>query len=150
MHSEVWFKVAESGKSSSGVWAATDLINNNGVYSFTIPNGLKPGQYIIRYVDKGLEYHTSDYLIDTKLSLCTRHGHILVLRCILLAHRYGFWPLILHKISNYCSKVQITGSGTRFPTSFVSFPGAYSGSTPGIVYDVYTNTGSYPIPGPNL
>ncbi|RDB18186.1 Polysaccharide monooxygenase Cel61a [Hypsizygus marmoreus] len=47
-----------------------------------------------------------------------------------------------------CIQVEVTGSGTALPTSFVSFPGAYTASTPGIVYDVYTNTGNYPIPGP--
>ncbi|KAF9461352.1 glycoside hydrolase family 61 protein F [Collybia nuda] len=47
-----------------------------------------------------------------------------------------------------CIQVQVTGSGTSLPTSFVSFPGAYTASTPGIVYDAYTNTGAYPIPGP--
>ncbi|OBZ68228.1 hypothetical protein A0H81_11842 [Grifola frondosa] len=48
-----------------------------------------------------------------------------------------------------CIQIQVTGSGTAFPTSgFVSFPGAYTATTPGIVYDVYTNTSAYPIPGP--
>nr|AFO72235.1 glycoside hydrolase family 61 protein F [Heterobasidion parviporum] len=47
-----------------------------------------------------------------------------------------------------CIQVQVTGSGTKLPTSFVSFPGAYTPTTPGIVYDVYTNTSAYPIPGP--
>jgi hypothetical protein len=39
-----------------------------------------------------------------------------------------------------CIQVQVTGSGTAFPTSFVSFPGAYTADTPGIVYDIYTST----------
>ncbi|VDB82842.1 unnamed protein product [Peniophora sp. CBMAI 1063] len=47
-----------------------------------------------------------------------------------------------------CIQVEVTGSGTAFPTSFVSFPGAYTPDTPGIVYDAYTNTSAYPIPGP--
>ncbi|KAF4573492.1 Lytic polysaccharide monooxygenase AA9 [Pleurotus pulmonarius] len=47
-----------------------------------------------------------------------------------------------------CIQVQVTGSGTAFPTSFVSFPGAYTPSTPGIVFDAYQTTGAYPIPGP--
>ncbi|KAF8064361.1 glycoside hydrolase family 61 protein [Lyophyllum atratum] len=65
-----------------------------------------------------------------------------------------------------CIQVQVTGSGTALPTSFVSFPGAYTASTPGIVFDAYkgatvrfcpwscfsyTHRGSlqtYPIPGP--
>ncbi|KAH8823790.1 glycoside hydrolase family 61 protein F [Flagelloscypha sp. PMI_526] len=47
-----------------------------------------------------------------------------------------------------CIQIQVTGSGTGYPSSFVSFPGAYTASTPGVVYDVYTNTSAYPIPGP--
>jgi hypothetical protein len=67
-----------------------------------------------------------------------------------------------------CSQVQVTGSGTKAPTSsyLVSFPGAYTASTPGIVYDAYKSqiyvssshsyssshrdldTSAYPIPGP--
>ncbi|KII84165.1 glycoside hydrolase family 61 protein [Plicaturopsis crispa FD-325 SS-3] len=47
-----------------------------------------------------------------------------------------------------CLQLQVTGSGTQSPTSFVSFPGAYTPDTPGIVYDAYTNTSAYPIPGP--
>ncbi|EIM86641.1 glycoside hydrolase family 61 protein [Stereum hirsutum FP-91666 SS1] len=47
-----------------------------------------------------------------------------------------------------CIQIEVTGSGIAFPTSFVSFPGAYTADTPGIVYDAYTNTSAYPIPGP--
>ncbi|KAI0782117.1 glycoside hydrolase family 61 protein F [Abortiporus biennis] len=48
-----------------------------------------------------------------------------------------------------CIQIQVTGSGTAFPTSgLVSFPGAYTATTPGIVYDAYQNTSAYPIPGP--
>ncbi|KAK0200552.1 glycoside hydrolase family 61 protein F [Desarmillaria ectypa] len=100
--SAVWFKVAESGKTSAGLWAATDLLKaSNSVYTFTIPSSLKAGQYIIRHeIYPGAQFYPS------------------------------------------CIQVQVTGSGTAYPTSFVSFPGAYTASTPGIVYDVY------PIPGP--
>ncbi|KAF7350226.1 hypothetical protein MVEN_01326000 [Mycena venus] len=46
----VWFKVAQSGKTAAGLWAATDLLTaSNSVYSFTIPAKLKAGQYIIRH-----------------------------------------------------------------------------------------------------
>ncbi|KAI0743742.1 glycoside hydrolase family 61 protein F [Daedaleopsis nitida] len=48
-----------------------------------------------------------------------------------------------------CIQIEVTGSGTALPTSgLVSFPGAYTPSTPGIVYDAYQNTSAYPIPGP--
>ncbi|THH05219.1 hypothetical protein EW145_g4961 [Phellinidium pouzarii] len=42
-----------------------------------------------------------------------------------------------------CIQLEITGSGSAFPTSFVSFPGAYTPDTPGIAFDVYTNTSSF-------
>ncbi|KAF9447377.1 lytic polysaccharide monooxygenase [Macrolepiota fuliginosa MF-IS2] len=49
-----------------------------------------------------------------------------------------------------CIQIEVTGSGTALPTSFVSFPGAYTATTPGIVFDAYQNTGAYPIPGPSV
>jgi hypothetical protein len=48
--SAVWFKIDQSGKDSSGKWAAAEkLVANNGIYKFTIPPKLKAGQYIIRH-----------------------------------------------------------------------------------------------------
>lgn len=48
--SAVWFKIAESGKTADGKWAATDLLTaTNSIYTFTIPPKLQPGQYIIRH-----------------------------------------------------------------------------------------------------
>ncbi|KAI0718971.1 glycoside hydrolase family 61 protein [Cerioporus squamosus] len=49
-----------------------------------------------------------------------------------------------------CIQIEVTGSGTALPTSgLVSFPGAYTESTPGIVFDIYSDpTLPYPIPGP--
>ncbi|MCJ1327869.1 Esterase/lipase/thioesterase [Thelotrema lepadinum] len=49
-----------------------------------------------------------------------------------------------------CFQVTVTGSGTKSPSSLVAFPGAYTGNTPGITYNIYTmnTTSVYPIPGP--
>ena len=51
-----------------------------------------------------------------------------------------------------CIQIEVTGCGDSLPDDsfLVSFPGAYTADTPGIVYDVYTNTIAYPIPGPAL
>ncbi|CAA7265680.1 unnamed protein product [Cyclocybe aegerita] len=115
-NSAVWFKVAESGKTSDGKWAASDLLYaSNHIYTFRIPPRLQPGQYIIRHE-------------------------------IIALHSAYSYPGA--QVYPSCIQVQVTGSGTALPTSFVSFPGAYSGSTPGIVFDVYQNKGAYPIPGP--
>ena len=32
-----------------------------------------------------------------------------------------------------CVQVEVTGTGAAFPTSFVSFPGAYTPDTPGTI-----------------
>ncbi|TFK95273.1 glycoside hydrolase family 61 protein [Pterulicium gracile] len=109
--SAVWFKVHEEGKDSTGKWGAWEklFVQNKGVYTFTIPKNLRPGQYIIRHeIYLGVQIYPS------------------------------------------CIQVEVTGSGNAFPTSFVSFPGAYTGSTPGMVYDIYSTSPShpYPIPGP--
>ncbi|KAF9270473.1 glycoside hydrolase [Marasmius fiardii PR-910] len=115
-NSAVWFKVAESGKDSSGVWATTDKLNaNNGIYMFTIPKNLKAGQYVIRHE-------------------------------ILALHAAYQYPGV--QVYPSCIQVEVKGSGNALPTSFVSFPGAYTGTTPGIVFDIYQNQGPYTIPGP--
>ncbi|KAH9899385.1 cellulose-growth-specific protein [Cubamyces lactineus] len=55
-----------------------------------------------------------------------------------------------------CAQIQITGGGSRAPTSdeLVSFPGAYSNSDPGLTVDLYTQAAqtdtTYIIPGPPL
>ncbi|KDR72253.1 hypothetical protein GALMADRAFT_229076 [Galerina marginata CBS 339.88] len=113
--SAVWFKVAQSGKTSDGKWAATDLLTaSKSIYTFTIPPKLKAGQYIVRHE-------------------------------IIALHSASTYPGA--QVYPGCIQIQVTGSGTALPTSFVSFPGAYTASTPGIVFDVYTSA-TYPIPGP--
>ncbi|KAG2006269.1 hypothetical protein CC2G_002600 [Coprinopsis cinerea AmutBmut pab1-1] len=47
-----------------------------------------------------------------------------------------------------CVQVEVSGEGDAFPTEFVSFPGAYTANTPGIVFDLYNGPTEYPIPGP--
>lgn len=118
-NSAVWFKVHEEGKDSAGNWAAWEklIIQNKGVYTFTIPKNLRPGQYLIRH------------------------------EIVALHSAYGY-PGV--QVYPSCIQVEVTGSGNAFPTSFVSFPGAYTPTTPGIVYDIYSTSSShpYPIPGP--
>ncbi|KAF8324074.1 glycoside hydrolase [Clavulina sp. PMI_390] len=114
--SVVWAKVAQSGV-TNGVWASDTLIANNGLYKFTIPSTLKPGQYLVRHE-------------------------------IIALHAAYSYPGA--QVYPSCFQIQVTGSGTKTPTSnLVAFPGAYTASTPGIVYDIYTaNISQYTIPGP--
>lgn len=48
-----------------------------------------------------------------------------------------------------CIELTISGSGTANPGG-VSFPGAYSASGTGMIFDLYKAFSSYPIPGPAL
>ncbi|KAI0770499.1 glycosyl hydrolase family 61-domain-containing protein [Fomes fomentarius] len=48
-----------------------------------------------------------------------------------------------------CAQLQITGGGSTNPAT-VNFPGAYSGSDPGIKINIYQNLPSYTIPGPSV
>lgn len=53
------------------------------------------------------------------------------------------------------NRIRVTGSGTNAGSDFVSFPGAYSASDPGILISIYDTQGNpnnggnaYTIPGP--
>nr|ADX07320.1 putative endoglucanase II [Flammulina velutipes] len=46
-----------------------------------------------------------------------------------------------------CAQLRITGGGSTSPNT-VSFPGAYSGSDPGIKINIYQSLTGYTIPGP--
>lgn len=46
-----------------------------------------------------------------------------------------------------CYQIRVTGSGTATPPG-VTFPGAYSATDPGILFNLYNGVTSYQIPGP--
>jgi len=74
-------------------------------------------------------------------------GQYLIRHEILALHSAWQYPGV--QVYPACIQVQVTGSGTSTgPSSRVSFPGAYTASTPGIVFDVYKSFSSYPVPGP--
>ena len=43
-----WFKIWEDGMDSSQTWGVDRLIANKGKVSFTIPNCIAAGQYLLR------------------------------------------------------------------------------------------------------
>ncbi|KAI0310684.1 glycoside hydrolase, partial [Amylostereum chailletii] len=65
--------------------------------------------------------------------------------------------IALHAASSYpgaqlymeCAQLQITGGGSAVPNT-VNFPGAYSGSDPGITINIYQPLTSYTVPGPEV
>ncbi|CAJ2500886.1 Uu.00g037390.m01.CDS01 [Anthostomella pinea] len=56
-----------------------------------------------------------------------------------------------------CAQIRVTGSGSNTGSNTVSFPGAYSATDPGILVNIYDNSGNpnnggraYTIPGPQV
>ncbi|EKM51116.1 glycoside hydrolase family 61 protein [Phanerochaete carnosa HHB-10118-sp] len=112
-----WFKIWEDGLDvNNQTWGVDRMIANKGKVTFTIPECIPAGQYLMRHE-----------------------------------------MIALHAASSYpgaqfymeCAQLQITGGGSAQPAT-VSFPGAYSGTDPGIKINIYETLSSYTIPGPSV
>lgn len=122
-----WVKIFEEGEYAPNQWAVVPkLTGNKGVHSVKIPPGLKAGQYLLR--PELVTLHEAEVAHTANRN----RGVQLYMECV---------------------QVEVTGSGTVELPSGVSFPGAYSYSDPGLVYNLYyTNVGAppYKIPGPTV
>lgn len=49
-----------------------------------------------------------------------------------------------------CIHLKVGGSGTATLPAGVSFPGAYTATDPGVLFNIYNSFSSYPIPGPKV
>jgi hypothetical protein len=116
---KVWFKVDEKGRAADGTWAATHGLTATGSW----------------------------YTFTVPSSLAP--GQYIIRHEIIALHSASTYPGA--QVYPSCIQVQVTGSGTKTPSSdyLVAFPGAYTSSTPGIVFDAY-KSGTYPIPGPKV
>ncbi|KAJ0345139.1 hypothetical protein KNSL1_008736 [Colletotrichum chrysophilum] len=66
---------------------------------------------------------------------CLKPGYYLVRHEIIALHAAYSYPGA--QFYPGCHQLQVTGSGTKTPTSLVAFPGAYKATDPGITYDAY-------------
>ncbi|KAA1477459.1 glycoside hydrolase [Dentipellis sp. KUC8613] len=76
---------------------------------------------------------------------CIEPGQYLLRHEIIALHAAESYPGAQFYME--CAQLQITGGGSASPAT-VSFPGAYSGSDPGITINIYQTLSSYTIPGP--
>ncbi|KAG8682861.1 Esterase/lipase/thioesterase, partial [Ceratobasidium sp. 395] len=99
----------------NGKWAATDILKAN----------------------------KSIYTFTIPASL--KPGQYVVRHEIIALHGAFAYPGV--QVYPSCIQLQVTGSGTKLPpaSSMVAFPGAYTPSTPGIVYNMYGGNTTYPI-----
>ncbi|KAI5858329.1 glycoside hydrolase family 61 protein [Tricharina praecox] len=114
-----WTKIAAEGL-SGGVWAVDKLIANKGKHTATIPSSLKPGNYLFRAEIIGLHEAETNYNTNS-------------------ARGAQFYPS--------CSQITITSGGSTSPPGGNTFPGTYTATDPGILFNLYSNPTSYPIPG---
>ncbi|KAF3936814.1 Endoglucanase-4 [Dactylella cylindrospora] len=90
------------------------------------------------YADKGF--------VDFKLPTCIPPGNYLLRGELLALHGAGSYPGAQFYMS--CAQINIIGGGSSSPPT-VNFPGAYSGSDPGILVNIYyPPLTTYVIPGP--
>ncbi|CAE7210419.1 unnamed protein product [Rhizoctonia solani] len=75
-------------------------------------------------------------------------GQYLIRHEIIALHAAGSYPGA--QFYPACHQFEITGSGTALPddADLVAFPGAYTPESPGIVYNPYAGSTTYPLPGP--
>ncbi|KAJ8521667.1 hypothetical protein ONZ45_g1661 [Pleurotus djamor] len=111
-----WFKIYEDGYGPGTQWAVDRLIANNGLVSFTIPECIPPGEYLLRVE-------------------------------LIALHSAFSYPGAQFYMS--CAQIRVTGGGSAVPGPITHFPGAYSGTDPGIRMSIYyPPVTSYTIPGP--
>ncbi|KAH7308140.1 glycoside hydrolase [Stachybotrys elegans] len=83
--------------------------------------------------------------VDYTIPGCLAPGYYLVRHELIALHSAYSYPGA--QFYPGCHQLQVTGGGTTRPSNLVSFPGAYSGSDPGIRYDAYRPS-TYTVPGP--
>ncbi|QRW06678.1 glycoside hydrolase family 61 protein [Ceratobasidium sp. AG-Ba] len=110
-----WFKIAEDGFDSNGVWGVTRLFNAKGKATAVIPKCIPSGNYLLRAE-------------------------------IIALHAASSYPGAQFYME--CAQINVTGGGSASPAT-VSFPGAYSGTDPGVKISIYyPPVTNYTIPGP--
>ncbi|KAB5591952.1 Glycoside hydrolase family 61 protein [Ceratobasidium theobromae] len=119
---DVWVKLYEEGY-RNGSWAVDKIISAHGQHSIKIPN-IAAGQYLLR--PELITLHEAEVAFNVN----PKRGVQLYMNCI---------------------QIEVTTNGPALPAG-VAFPGAYTYSNPGIVYNIYDTSSSdyekYVIPGP--
>ncbi|KAI0338578.1 glycoside hydrolase family 61 protein [Trametopsis cervina] len=115
----VWVKIFQAVY--TGTWATDQVIAAHGQHSVIVPD-IPTGDYLFRAEIVAL--HEADAL-------------------------YSQNPIRGVQLYMSCSQIRVTSNGSKTLPTGVSFPGAYTDTTPGIQFNIYTqNATSYVAPGP--
>jgi len=84
-------------------------------------------------------------LVSFTIPSCIEPGQYLLRHEIIALHAASSYPGAQFYME--CAQINVTGGGSASPAT-VSFPGAYSGTDPGIKINIYQTLANYTIPGP--
>ncbi|KAF3902465.1 Endoglucanase-4 [Orbilia brochopaga] len=94
-------------------------------------------------VDK---FYAAKGFVDFKVPTCIAPGNYLLRGELIALHGASSYPGAQFYLS--CAQINIVGGGSTSPPT-VNFPGAYSGSDPGVLVNIYyPPLSTYVIPGP--
>ncbi|KAF9005986.1 glycoside hydrolase family 61 protein [Cyathus striatus] len=116
----VWVKIFEDAYTTS--WAVDRLITSHGQHSVIVPD-LPAGDYLFRA--EIIALHEADVLYSQN----NLRGAQFYMSCV---------------------QITVSSNGTDTPSGAAEFPGTYTDSTPGIVWNLYTDQdpAGYQPPGP--
>ncbi|KAF3912831.1 Endoglucanase-4 [Arthrobotrys entomopaga] len=81
-----------------------------------------------------------------KIPTCIAPGNYLMRVELIALHAASSYPGA--QLYMECAQINVTGGSGSISPATVNFPGAYSGTDPGIKFNLYTTPISYTIPGP--
>ncbi|KAF9531732.1 glycoside hydrolase family 61 protein [Crepidotus variabilis] len=117
----VWTKLYHAG--NDGTWAVDKLLASKGQHKVVIPN-IPAGDYLLR--PEIIALHEANVAYSSN----NLRGAQLYMNCV---------------------QIRVTSNGSQSLPGGNSFPGTYTSSTPGIVFDIYAKGADmtkYQIPGP--
>ncbi|KAK8117501.1 glycosyl hydrolase family 61-domain-containing protein [Apiospora kogelbergensis] len=116
----IWSKIDEEGL-TGGKWAVDNLIAAKGKKDVKLPADLKAGKYLVR--QEIIALHEAD-------AAPTESGR-----------GAQFYPS--------CAQFEVTGTGSAVPDQKFDIQ-SYSGTDPGIKFNIYNSPTSYKVPGPAI
>ncbi|CUA67476.1 hypothetical protein RSOLAG22IIIB_03128 [Rhizoctonia solani] len=130
-----WFKISQETY-ANGQWAADKLAKNNATWAVNIPKNLAAGEYLLRH------------------EIIALHGGASIggAQCTYLFHYSSMQSqglMIYQQVYPVCAQITVTGGGSANPSG-LAFPGAYSATDPGILFNPYLGEASnaaYVAPG---
>lgn len=144
---KVWFKVKEGGREgTSNVWAAVSFLSFifflffSFFFSCSLRSIFTYPWYGKRLIDtddnEKTPLMTAPANYEYAIPSCLKPGYYLVRHEIIALHSAYSYPGA--QFYPGCHQLQVTGSGTKTPSSgLVSFPGAYKSTDPGVTYNAY-------------